>query len=69
MKYLQATSYTLHTMQYFVAPLPGTTPGVQRLAELQRLPPTYLSKLLTKLVKVPARFFGSIVDIKDLWSL
>src|SRR6266566_7893736 len=38
-------------MLYFVALPVGTTIGVQRLAELQRLSPTYLSKILTKLVK------------------
>jgi Rrf2 family protein len=51
MKYSQATNYALHTMLYFVALPVGTTIGVQRLAELQRLSPTYLSKILTKLVK------------------
>jgi Rrf2 family protein len=50
-KYSQATNYALHTMLYFVALPLGTTIGVQRLAELQRLSPTYLSKILTKLVK------------------
>ena len=51
MKYSQATNYALHTMLYFVALPLGTTIGVQRLAEHQRLSPTYLSKILTKLVK------------------
>ena len=51
MKYSQATNYTLHTMLYLVALPPGTTIGVQQLAELQRLSPTYLSKILTRLVK------------------
>jgi Rrf2 family protein len=50
-KYSQATNYALHTMLYFVALPPGTTIGVQRLAERQKLSPTYLSKILTKLVK------------------
>jgi Rrf2 family protein len=50
-KYSQATNYALHTMLYFVALPVGSTIGVQRLAELQRLSPTYLSKILTKLVK------------------
>ncbi|HKV59733.1 MAG TPA: Rrf2 family transcriptional regulator [Ktedonobacteraceae bacterium] len=50
-KYSQATNYALHTMLYFVALPPGTTIGVQQLAELQRLSPTYLSKILTRLVK------------------
>ena len=51
MKYSQATNYALHTMLYFVALPLGTTIGVQQLAELQELSPTYLSKILTKLVK------------------
>jgi Rrf2 family protein len=50
-KYSQATNYALHTMVYFVALPVGSTIGVQRLAELQKLSPTYLSKILTKLVK------------------
>lgn len=51
MKYSQATNYALHTMLYFVALPPGKTIGVQQLAALQTLSPTYLSKILTKLVK------------------
>ena len=51
MKYSQATNYALHTMLYFVALPIGKTIGVQQLAELQELSPTYLSKILTKLVK------------------
>ena len=51
MKYSQATNYALHTMLYLVALPLGTTIGVQQLAALQGLSPTYLSKILTKLVK------------------
>jgi Rrf2 family protein len=51
MKYSQATNYALHTMAYFVALPLGTTIGVQQLATRQALSPTYLSKILTKLVK------------------
>lgn len=51
MKYSQATNYALHTMLYFVALPRGTTIGVQQLAAWQKLSPTYLSKILTKLVK------------------
>ena len=51
MKYSQATNYALHTMLYLVALPSGTTVGVQQLAERQRVSPTYLSKILTKLVK------------------
>jgi len=50
-KYSQATNYALHTMLYFVALPVGSTIGVHRLAKLQGLSPTYLSKILTKLVK------------------
>src|SRR5437867_3938521 len=38
-------------MLYFVALPSGKTIGVQQLAELQELSPTYLSKILTRLVK------------------
>jgi Rrf2 family protein len=51
MKYSQATNYALHTMAYFVALPLGKTIGVQQLAMRQALSPTYLSKILTKLVK------------------
>ena len=51
MKYSQATNYALHTMLYFVASPLGKTIGVQQLADFQGLSPTYLSKILTKLVK------------------
>ncbi len=51
MKYSHATNYALHTMLYFVALPLGKTIGVQQLAEFQELSPTYLSKILTKLVK------------------
>ncbi|GCE50246.1 BadM/Rrf2 family transcriptional regulator [Thermosporothrix hazakensis] len=51
MKYSQATNYALHTMLYFVALSPGTTIGVQKLAELQGVSPAYLSKILSRLVK------------------
>ena len=52
MKYSAATNYALHTMLYFVASPPGKTIGLQQLAELQKISPTYLSKILTRLVKV-----------------
>ena len=51
MKYSAATNYALHTMLFFVASPPGKTIGVQQLAELQKISPTYLSKILTRLVK------------------
>jgi Rrf2 family protein len=50
-KYSQATNYALHTMLHLVASSPRQPIGVQHLAEIQNLSPTYLSKILTKLVK------------------
>jgi Rrf2 family protein len=50
-KYSQATNYALHSMLYFVVAPHGQTIGVQELAERQSLSPSYLSKILTKLVK------------------
>lgn len=51
MKYSKATDYALHTMLFLAAASPRTTVGVQQLAERQSVSPTYLSKILTKLVK------------------
>lgn len=51
MKYSKATNYGLHTMLYLVASTPNKPIGVQHLAERQEVSPTYLSKILTKLVK------------------
>ncbi|MFF2753137.1 Rrf2 family transcriptional regulator [Psychrobacillus sp. NPDC058041] len=51
MKYSKATNYALHTMMYLTAVAPDKRLGVQQLAEHQRVSPTYLSKILTKLVK------------------
>lgn len=51
MKYSKATNYALHTMLYLIAIEPDRAVGVQQLADSQRVSPTYLSKILTKLVK------------------
>ncbi|MBD0379423.1 RrF2 family transcriptional regulator [Paenibacillus sedimenti] len=51
MKYTKATNYALHTMVYLAAVPTGKVIGVRSLAELQSLSPTFLSKILTKLVK------------------
>lgn len=51
MKYSNATNYALHTMLYFVVSPADKTIGVQQLADTQGVSPTYLSKILTKLVK------------------
>ncbi|WP_027407735.1 Rrf2 family transcriptional regulator [Anoxybacteroides tepidamans] len=51
MKYSKATNYALHTIVYLALLPPGKTIGVKSLAEVQKVSPTYLSKVLTKLVK------------------
>ncbi|MBW7475312.1 RrF2 family transcriptional regulator [Paenibacillus oenotherae] len=51
MKFSKATNYALHTMLFLAAAAPDKHIGVQPLAERQEVSPTYLSKILTKLVK------------------
>jgi len=51
MKYSKATNYALHTMLFLAKETPNKPMGVQQLAEMQNVSPTYLSKILTKLVK------------------
>lgn len=51
MKYSKATTYALHTMLHLAVAAPDKPVGVQQLAEQQHVSPTYLSKILTKLVK------------------
>lgn len=51
MKYSKATNYALHTMLFLAKETPNKPVGVQQLAEMQNVSPTYLSKILTKLVK------------------
>jgi Rrf2 family protein len=51
MKYSKATNYALHTMLFLTAFARDKPIGVQQLAERQGVSPTYLSKILTKLVK------------------
>lgn len=51
MKYSKATDYALHTILFLVAATPDKPIGVQQLADRQNVSPTYLSKILTKLVK------------------
>ncbi|WP_342552921.1 Rrf2 family transcriptional regulator [Paenibacillus sp. FSL R7-0652] len=51
MKYSKATNYALHTMLYLVSTAPEQLVSVHQLAEFQKVSPTYLSKILTKLVK------------------
>lgn len=51
MKYSRATDYALHTMLFLIQESPRETMSVHKLAERQDVSPTYLSKILTKLVK------------------
>lgn len=51
MKYSQATDYALHAMLYLVNAAPDKPVSVQHLAEKLGVSQTYLSKMLTKLVK------------------
>ncbi|MEK5437918.1 MULTISPECIES: RrF2 family transcriptional regulator [Paenibacillus] len=51
MKYSQATDYALHAMLYLVTAASDKTVGVQLLAEKLGVSQTYLSKMMTKLVK------------------
>ncbi|RTE09035.1 RrF2 family transcriptional regulator [Paenibacillus whitsoniae] len=51
MKYSKATDYALHTMLFLSVVGPDKPLGVQLLADKFQVSPTYLSKILTKLVK------------------
>lgn len=51
MKFSKATNYALHTMLFLAMDKSKKLVGVQELAEKQKVSPTYLSKILTKLAK------------------
>lgn len=51
MKFTKATNYALHTMLFLAVNPPNEHIGVAKLAERQEVSTTYLSKILTKLVK------------------
>ncbi|WP_407271371.1 RrF2 family transcriptional regulator [Radiobacillus sp. PE A8.2] len=51
MRYSNATNYALHTMVHLMLQTERNSVGVQELADMQHLSPTYLSKILTKLTK------------------
>lgn len=51
MKYSKATDYALHTVLYLARNPAEKNMGVKELAEKQNVSPTYLSKILNKLVK------------------
>lgn len=67
MKYSKATDYALHTMLFLTVATPQKPMGVQQLAERQKVSPTYLSKILTKLVK--AGMIESITGVKGGYRL
>ncbi|GAA3400708.1 Rrf2 family transcriptional regulator [Paenibacillus hodogayensis] len=67
MKYSKATDYALHTMLFLAAATPLKPVGVQQLAERQNVSPTYLSKILTKLVK--AGMIESITGVRGGYRL
>lgn len=51
MKYSKATNYALHTVAYMIAHDKTDNLGLQRLASHFKISATYLSKILTQLVK------------------
>ena len=51
MKYTKATNYALHIMAYFVKQEGKGNLSLQPLANHMNISPTYLSKILTQLVK------------------
>ncbi|WP_144510063.1 Rrf2 family transcriptional regulator [Bacillus sp. FJAT-22090] len=67
MKYSKATNYALHTMVYLTLAPKNQTVGVDQLAKVQNLSPTYLSKILTKLVK--AGLIESTPGVKGGYSI
>ncbi|GGH73158.1 Rrf2 family protein [Pullulanibacillus pueri] len=67
MKYSKATNYALHTMVYLTLAPKGKSVGVEQLAKIQDLSPTYLSKILTKLVK--AGLIESTPGVKGGYSI
>ncbi|CAI6087079.1 RrF2 family transcriptional regulator [Cohnella sp. JJ-181] len=58
MKFSQATDYALHVMTYLMSHAPDKPVGVQTLADRLGVSQTYLSKMLSKLVK--AGLIGSV---------
>lgn len=67
MKFSKATDYALHTMLFLTAATPQKPVGVQQLAKRQNVSPTYLSKILTKLVK--AGMIESITGVNGGYRL
>lgn len=67
MKYSKATDYALHTMLFLTAATPQEPISVHELAKRQQVSPSYLSKILTKLVK--AGMIESITGVKGGYRL
>lgn len=67
LKYSKATNYALHTIVYLALLPSQKTIGVKPLAEVQKVSPTYLSKVLTNLVK--AGFIESVTGVKGGYKL
>lgn len=67
MKYSKATNYALHTIVYLALLPSGKTIGVKPLAEVQKVSPTYLSKVLTTLVK--SGFIESVTGVNGGYKL
>lgn len=67
MKYTKATDYALHIMAYFVKQEGQENFSLQPLASHMNISPTYLSKILTQLVK--AGLIGSTVGVNGGYSL
>lgn len=67
MKYSKATNYALHTMVHLTLEPKGQAVSMEQLASMQDLSPTYLSKIMTKLVK--AGLIESVPGAKGGYSL
>ncbi|RKP51661.1 Rrf2 family transcriptional regulator [Cohnella endophytica] len=67
MKYSNATNYALHTIVYLAVAPTGKSLGVKPIADFQNLSPTYLSKIMAKLVK--AGFVESTVGVNGGYRL
>lgn len=67
MKYTKATDYALHIMAYFVKQEGKDNFSLQPLASQMNISPSYLSKILTQLVK--AGLIQSTVGVNGGYSL
>nr|WP_320024193.1 Rrf2 family transcriptional regulator [uncultured Acetobacterium sp.] len=67
MKYTKATNYALHIMAYFVKHEGKDNLSLQPLASHMNISPTYLSKILTQLVK--ADLIQSTAGVNGGYSL